>query len=222
MTTTHNTITLQGSAVDAVSGVAAVTVNGQPAASSNGFANWSASVPLSAGANTIVVNATDKALPGGNLASTAISITCSPSTMNDGVPDAWKIAHGIDPASANPINGPLGDPYSCGLSNLLAYAFNSDPTAHPMNPVQASTQINPLNGLSYLMVTYPTLIGAFDLTYTVEVSGDLVNWSSGPGQVQPISSTPSPGGMTNSVTVQIMAPLNSTAQDFVHVRVNAQ
>jgi hypothetical protein len=57
-TTTHTTtITITGTASDA-SGIASVTVNGEPA---NGTLNWSANVTLLEGENTIIVIATDGA-----------------------------------------------------------------------------------------------------------------------------------------------------------------
>ncbi len=55
-TTTHSpTITIAGTASDA-SGIASVTVNGKPA---NGTLDWSATVTLTEGENTILVIATD-------------------------------------------------------------------------------------------------------------------------------------------------------------------
>jgi hypothetical protein len=72
------TITLSGTATDSGaggSGVTGVTVNGSAAtggtASGNGTANWSRSVTLSAGANTITVVATDGA---GNARTTPITV----------------------------------------------------------------------------------------------------------------------------------------------------
>ena len=74
-TTTAQTITVSGTAVDVgtnASGVQSVTVNGQTA-TLNANGNWTISnVPLALGANTITAKATDNA---GNYSTTAITVT---------------------------------------------------------------------------------------------------------------------------------------------------
>ncbi len=71
--TTSNTVTVTGSSSDGLSGISGVKVNNVVATSSNGFATWSATVPLCFGTNGITATATDGA---GNLAtSPAILVT---------------------------------------------------------------------------------------------------------------------------------------------------
>ena len=71
-TTTHSpTITIAGTASD-TSGIASVTVNGEPA---NGTLNWSANVTLSEGENLITVVATDNE---GNTATEAVTVRYEP------------------------------------------------------------------------------------------------------------------------------------------------
>ncbi|MGB8168341.1 MAG: sulfatase-like hydrolase/transferase, partial [Chthoniobacteraceae bacterium] len=72
-TVTTSTVVVQGTATDAISGIAAVSVNGV-AATVNG-SNWSATVPLVSGANTITATASDTATAGGNLGTASISVT---------------------------------------------------------------------------------------------------------------------------------------------------
>lgn len=69
--TNVTTIAISGTASD-VNGIASVSVNGVPAGSSNNFANWTASIPLSEGSNQVVVAVTD--IPG-NTNTQASSIT---------------------------------------------------------------------------------------------------------------------------------------------------
>ncbi len=73
--TATNTITVSGTSSDALSGISKVTVNGQTATTSNGFATWSISVPLGFGTNGITAIAYDGA---GNVTTTSpVNVTLS-------------------------------------------------------------------------------------------------------------------------------------------------
>ncbi len=66
--TATNTITVTGTSSDALSGISSVKVNNVAAASGNGFATWTATIPLGFGTNAITATAFDGA---GNLTTTA-------------------------------------------------------------------------------------------------------------------------------------------------------
>ena len=66
--TTTNTLTVTGTASDAFSGISGVKVNNVAATSGNGFATWTATIPLGFGGNAITATAFDG---GGNLATSA-------------------------------------------------------------------------------------------------------------------------------------------------------
>lgn len=221
-TTTHPSLVVQGTASDSISGLSAVTVNGQTASTSDGFAHWSVVVPLSTGPNTITASATDRAQPGGNVGIANLSVTMSPSTQNDGIPDSWKIAHGIDPSGNAPASGPSGDPDRDGVPNFLEYAFHTDPQSPGLIPGSSSIQINAADSQPYLQLSYVRLIGALDLVYTVEVSDDLIAWSAPGGMVQILSVSANGDGASETVTVRINSPVNSTVKKFAHVRVTSQ
>jgi hypothetical protein len=215
-------VTLQGTASDTLSGLYTVSVNGHTVTSMDGFAHWNVTVPLTAGANSLVATATDSAQPGGNVTnSTALSVTLVTSTQNDGIPDTWKSAHGLDPNSVSTDNSAAGDPDHDGVPNILEYAFNTDPQTFNLIPGSTSVQINPSDSLPYLQLIYSRRIGVLDLTYTVEVSDDLINWSSPSGSVTQLNVAPNGDGITESVTVRINYPLNSTPQKFAHVKVTS-
>jgi len=218
--TTHSTLLVQGTASDSGSGVASVTVNGIAATSTDGFAHWSATVPLASGTNIIAGTATDNAQTGGNsTTSPSITVNQSTSTQGDDLPDSWKTANGLDPNSTAAVNGPQGDPEKDGLPNLLEYAFNTNPRAATASPVQSSIQVNQSDGLRYLQLSYPHRIGALDLTYTVEVSDDLQAWSSPVGMVQPLSVVPTGDGITETITVRVMASTGSNPRKYARLRV---
>lgn len=74
-----------------------------------------------------------------------------------------------------------------GVSNLLEYAFDLDPTRAETDASHAM----PRNARSPggAGVTYWARPGATDLDYQVEVSRDLVQWASGPGAVEETGAT---------------------------------
>jgi hypothetical protein len=144
------------------------------------------------------------------------------STQNDGIPDSWKLANGIDPNSNSTINGPLGDIDNDGRNNLLEYAFNTSPQGNEANPVSAIPVTKAADGLQYLEVRYPRRIGALDLLYTVEISDDLITWPSPGVTSELVSITANPDGITETVIVRVLPATNATSKKFVRVRVVTQ
>jgi hypothetical protein len=51
----------------------------------------------------------------------------SADTDSDGLPDAWEIAHNLDPTSASGDNGSSGDPDGDGYTNSQEYTNHTDP-----------------------------------------------------------------------------------------------
>jgi len=62
---------------------------------------------------------------------------------------------------------------------------------------------------------------ATDITYTVEVSPDMVNWSSGPSATTQVSST-SNGDGTSTVIVRDLTPISPGSTRFIRVCVTPQ
>src|SRR5262249_29186471 len=62
-----------------------------------------------------------------------------------------------------------------GLANLMEYALGLDPTVADLSGVPVVT-LKDYSGMEYLSMTFHRSSLATDLTYTVQASGDLVNW----------------------------------------------
>ncbi len=214
--TTRSSLQITGTASDAASGLASVTVNGVTATITSG--TWSVTVPLNLGSNTVTATATDNV---GNSATASISVTRTTSTQNDGLPDSWKIANNI-PLTNAPANGPTGDIDGDGRKNLLEYAFNTNPQSNETDPVSAVPVTKAADGLQYLEVRYPRRIGALDLLYTVEISDDLTTWPSPGVTSETVSVIANPDGITENVTVRVLPAMTSAVKKFVRVRVAIQ
>ena len=225
-TTSQPAMTLQGTATDA-SGITSVVANGVPATTSDAFQHWSATVgALSVGLNSITVVATDGAVPANttNVTRQVLYYTSTSSLFGDGLPDAWKIANGLDPFSGAGVNSAVGNPSGDGISNLMKYAINLNPQRQGTTGLPfTSMAVNPSDGQNYLIFNYRRLIGTGGLTYSVEASSDLETWDSSSSNVVEIASTPDPDGVTDDVQVRVEPSLSSFSSErkFIRLRVTA-
>ncbi len=87
-------------------------------------------------------------------------------TFNDTPLNAWKHAHF---AGALGQSGDLLDPDSDGTVNLLEYATGGDPNTPSPSVVLAGND-------GSFFITYTESLLASDVTFTVEVSTDLIHW----------------------------------------------
>jgi hypothetical protein len=108
---------------------------------------------------------------------------------------------------------PTADPDNIGVPNLLAYAFNLNPTQSVVTGLPTAS-----NQGGYLTMTFVERIPPTDLNYTVQVSGDLVNWNSGAGYTTQVSVTPI-NSSTQQVTVRDNILIGSGAPRFIRVNV---
>ncbi|MDF3058716.1 MAG: Inosine/uridine-preferring nucleoside hydrolase [Rariglobus sp.] len=125
-------------------------------------------------------------------------------TSGDGIPDAWAIAHGFNPA----LNSALGDPDGDGVPNLLEFALGLDPTI----PATAGLPVvEPKDG--HLTLTVARNPDASHLLFVPEVSDDLTTWSSGPDHVTTVEDTPS---LLRAYDNQ---PLSASPRRFMRIRI---
>jgi len=86
----------------------------------------------------------------------------------------WQAAN----LSGEPLNGPLDDPDKDGTPNLLEFVFATTPTlANPPTPTPVTLQSG------RVVITVPRRIDRLAIL-TVEVSGNLVDWQSGPAHAE--------------------------------------
>jgi hypothetical protein len=130
-------------------------------------------------------------------------------TIHDDTPynAAWAAQF---PGFSGPNAAALIDIERDGLSNFLEFAFNGD-------PFHSDSAVLPLPGTmnfadpndGNLIKPYPTIIfrrrtDAPNLTYFVENSGDVINWTN---EVEQISNTPGPGPNMEVVVYRGLTPL---------------
>jgi hypothetical protein len=147
---------------------------------------------------------------GASAYSNTVSVTTpAPTTTSF---SAWQAQYfTADQLADATISGATADPYGSGVPNLLAYALQLNPATAKPTDVPSPVITN-----GHLSVTYFDPSAITDVTYIVEVSTDLVNWNSGAGYTEVVSSVPGAGGTT--ITVQDTLP--ATAQKhFMRLRV---
>ncbi len=110
------------------------------------------------------------------------------------------------------ITGDLIDPDHDGICNLLEYAFG-------MNPIQADVSNLPTMSVQngYMTISFVQRVAPTDLTYTVEVSGDMNTWSSGSAYTTQVSTTPIDAA-TQRVVVRDNTLVSAAASRFIRVR----
>jgi hypothetical protein len=123
---------------------------------------------------------------------------------------------------------PTADVEKDGISNLLEFAFNGDPFHSDLGilPIMGEMDFaDPADGNA--VKPYPTIMfnrrtDAPDLTYSVETSTDLTNWTN---DAEQISASPTADPNIEQVVYRGLNPLrglNSVTPFFMRVRVTAE
>ena len=115
-----------------------------------------------------------------------------------------------DPA----ITGDLADPDHDGIGNLLEYAFGSNPTLADTSHLPTLSVQNGCLAISFIQRVAPT-----DLTYAVEVSGDMITWNSGSSYTTQVSATPIDAA-TQRVVARDNTLTSAAGSRFIRVRVS--
>ena len=196
-TTTPASATLAGTASDAMSGIANVTVAGNTATTSNAFATWTSALSeLSDGTNSITVTASDKAVPPNTTTTTA------------------SVFH---------IASPSGDPDANGISSLLEHALglpSGSPAIRSLLPT-AFSETDSQSGQAFLSIQFRRRVQRAGLNYLVETSNDLLNWDSTGASVVERSAVPAGDGITELVTVRVTPAIALGGAKFVRLLVTS-
>jgi hypothetical protein len=136
-------------------------------------------------------------------ASTTGTVTIQDTPYND-----WRAQY-FGASENTPQTFPTADWSGGGIDNVVAYALGMNPT----NPNQSLLPTVAIDS-NYLTLSYVPNPNATDVTYNVEASTDLVNWST--TNVQEISD-PNPNGSE----FQYIYPIGpGNPQVFLRLRVN--
>ena len=156
---------------------------------------------------------------------TPFSLNTTGDFDGDGIPDTWEIANSLDPNDATGPHGAAADLDNDGLNTFGEYVFGLNLTASDAkDAATTSTAINPADGKRYLNLTYRKRLDAAanGLTYSVQTSTDLINWTANGPDVEAVSTSPSGDGITELVTVRIKPPLeDADVKKFGQVRVTS-
>ena len=129
---------------------------------------------------------------------------------------AWQQAHFPGQSGTSALAAETASPTGDGISNLMKYALDLDPWVNGAKGLPQARTIT-LSGIRYPTLSYKQLIDAPDISYTVQVSGDLKTWTSGNTSV--LSATPNGDGVTQTVVVQALTPIGSTSRQFMRLQV---
>ena len=103
------------------------------------------------------------------------------------------------------------------MLNLLEFALDADPTAIDLDklPDAGVQSLNVMGQTNdYLTLTYRKRRDAPQLSYTVQVSNDLINWQPSTEQVGiPLDN----GDGTDSITVRDIQPLGASLRRFIRL-----
>jgi fibronectin type 3 domain-containing protein len=113
---------------------------------------------------------------------------------------AWQSLYFTSPQISAGLAAPDADANGDGIKNIVAYAFNISPFANIAGALPATQVVN-----GHLTLTFTERTDSTDVTYTVEVSSDLINWYGGTNYTTPLSSTPIDAD-TATVTVSDNVP----------------
>ena len=129
----------------------------------------------------------------------------------------WQNLWFTSPELANAaISGYAATPAGDGISNLMKYALNLNPKTNGIAGLPIGS-VALIGGSNYLTLSYTKVISASDITYLVQVSGDLQSWSSA---TSPVSLTNNLDGTTQTVVVKDLIPTSTANKRFIRLKIS--
>jgi hypothetical protein len=123
----------------------------------------------------------------------------------------WMTARG-----ATDPDAPFG---SASMSHLLAYAVGADLASAPSASLPAATIVSD-GSVDYPALRFRVRQEADDLSYTVELSGDLVLWESGGVSTTEHGSPENNGDGTVTHTIRSLQSLATNSRQYLRLRVH--
>jgi len=170
-------------------------------------ATWTVDAPGTVLLTAVAIDSEGRA---GTSPGVEVSVTASPFL------DAWRKANFNTQQQADPgISGIFADPDKDGIFNFLELAFGLGPLNY--SPEEApQIEIVEEGGQQYLALRYQRPISMTDVTYLVEVSNDLTNWTNTQQTVsEEILETTLE---IEKVRARSLSPLNESS-DFIRIRI---
>jgi hypothetical protein len=127
--------------------------------------------------------------------------------------ETWRQAH-FDTTANSGNAADSADPDGDGIANLLERALGTDPNAASTAGLpESSTET--VGADTFLALTIVKSPAATDVTFTVEVGGDLAIWNSGPGHTTIIENT------STLLKVRDNTPMSEATKRFMRLRVTS-
>ena len=121
---------------------------------------------------------------------------------------------------SNPaISGDAATPAGDGISNLMKYALHLNPKTNGVSGLPFKGTMTDGMKNTFLTLTYTKVISATDITYAIEVSGDLKTWHSGAAYASLVSVKNNADGVTQTVIAKDLTPLNIATPQFIRLKV---
>jgi lysophospholipase L1-like esterase len=133
--------------------------------------------------------------------------------------EQWRSANFNSTELADPnISKENGDPDHDGIKNLMEYALNGDPHVNNIS-ILPTQNIQNISGTSYLTLTYRHHITSTDITYNVQVSGDLITWTTLAPNTYEVGSPIPIDSATESITFRDNVSSNGQQKRFMRLNV---
>jgi len=127
----------------------------------------------------------------------------------------WRMAN-FGTATATGIAADTADPDGDGRSNLLEYAFGTNPNLGDSASAGLGGETVSYLGVNYLGITFPRRKNS-DIQYLVEISPDLVNWTA------PAIQSGVPVDLNDTfelVTFRDSVPISNASRRFMRLRIS--
>jgi hypothetical protein len=174
-----------------------------------------------AGADALAISLSDNGNSGsgGALAAAAsVALNLIGNSLDTWRSQQFSVADLSDPTKEATVWGDKADPDQDGRDNLLEFALGLNPNQEEASQQAISSTIVDVGGVKYGGLIFLRRINEPLLQYIPEVSSDKLNWSSGAGVVQLVSTVPL-NATFETVSVQDLTPISPGNPRFIRLRI---